>query len=108
LSEARTTIHIGFKQGVLLQFVNIKAWLLAMSVVSGWVIGHDNTGERLLETLPIFMGFGLASNLTYAWVGASLRDWLRGPNETAQRLQGFNRLMALALLGTVAWMGSQL
>jgi threonine/homoserine/homoserine lactone efflux protein len=108
LSDARTTLHIGFRQGVMLQFVNIKAWLLAMSVVSGWVIGHDNTGERLLETLPIFMGFGLASNLTYAWVGASLRDWLRGPNETAQRLQGFNRLMALALLGTAAWMGSQL
>jgi hypothetical protein len=30
--------------------------------------------------------------------------WLRGPNDTAQRLQGFNRLMALALLGTVVWM----
>ena len=108
LSDAGATIHIGFKQGVLLQFVNIKAWLLAMSVVSGWVIGHDNTGERLLETLPIFMGFGLVSNLTYAWVGARLRDWLRGPNDTAKRLQGFNRLMALALVGTVAWMGSQL
>ena len=108
LSEAHTTMHIGFKQGVLLQFVNIKAWLLAMSVVSGWVIGHDNKLERLLETLPVFMGFGLVSNLTYAWVGARLRNWLRGPNDTAQRLQWFNRLMALALVGTVAWMGSQL
>lgn len=108
LSEARTPLHMSFKQGVLLQFVNVKAWLLAMSVVSGWVIGHDNTTERLFETLPIFMGFGLVSNLTYAWVGASLRDWLRGPDDSAQRLQWFNRCMALALLGTVAWMGSQL
>lgn len=108
LSEARTPLHMSFKQGVLLQFVNVKAWLLAMSVVSGWVIGHDNTTERLFETLPIFMGFGLVSNLTYAWVGASLRDWLRGPDDSAQRLQWFNRFMALALLGTVAWMGSQL
>ena len=105
LSEARTPLHMSFKQGVLLQFVNVKAWLLAMSVVSGWVIGHDNTTERLFETLPIFMGFGLVSNLTYAWVGASLRDWLRGPDNSAQRLQWFNRCMALALLGTVAWMG---
>jgi threonine/homoserine/homoserine lactone efflux protein len=105
LSEARTPLHMSFKQGVLLQFVNVKAWLLAMSVVSGWVIGHDNTTERLFETLPIFMGFGLVSNLTYAWVGASLRDWLRGPDDSAQRLQWFNRCMALALLGTVAWMG---
>lgn len=105
LGEASHGLPIGFKQGVLLQFVNIKAWLLAMSVVSGWVIGHDNTLARLIEALPIFMAFGLCSNLTYAWVGASLRHWLRGPNHTGQRLQWFNRCMALALVGTVAWMG---
>ena len=104
LSEAAIGPVVGFKQGVMLQFINIKAWFLALSVVSGWVIGHDDTVARLLETLPIFMFFGLTSNLTYAWIGASLRHWLRGPNDTAQRLQWFNRCMALALLGTVAWM----
>ena len=104
LSEAAIGPVVGFKQGVMLQFINIKAWFLALSVVSGWVIGHDDTVARLLETLPIFMFFGLTSNLTYAWIGASLRHWLRGPNDTAQRLQWFNRIMALALLGTVMWM----
>ena len=104
LSEAAIGPVVGFKQGVMLQFINIKAWFLALSVVSGWVIGHDDTVARLLETLPIFMFFGLTSNLTYAWIGASLRHWLRGPNDTAQRLQWFNRVMALALLGTVVWM----
>ena len=104
LSEAAIGPVVGFKQGVMLQFVNIKAWFLALSVVSGWVIGHNDTITRLLETLPIFMFFGLTSNLTYAWIGASLRHWLRGPNDTAQRLQRFNRIMALALLGTVVWM----
>ena len=104
LSEAALGPVVGFKQGVMLQFINIKAWFLALSVVSGWVIGHDDTVARLLETLPIFMFFGLTSNLTYAWIGASLRHWLRGPNDTAQRLQWFNRFMALALLGTVVWM----
>ncbi len=104
LSEAAIGPVVGFKQGVMLQFINIKAWFLALSVVSGWVIGHDDTVARLLETLPIFMFFGLTSNLTYAWIGASLRHWLRGPNDTAQRLQWFNRMMALALLGTVVLM----
>ncbi len=104
LSEAAIGPVVGFKQGMMLQFINIKAWFLALSVVSGWVIGHDDTVARLLETLPIFMFFGLTSNLTYAWIGASLRHWLRGPNDTAQRLQWFNRIMALALLGTVVWM----
>ncbi len=104
LSDSTQGPIVGFLQGVMLQFVNIKAWFLALSVVSGWVIGHDNTWERLLETLPIFMLFGLVSNLTYAWIGASLRHWLRGPDDTALRLQWFNRGMALALLATVAWM----
>lgn len=104
LNEAAIGPVVDFKQGVMLQFINIKAWFLALSVVSGWVIGHDDTVARLLETLPIFMFFGLTSNLTYAWIGASLRHWLRGPNDTAQRLQWFNRIMALALLGTVVWM----
>ena len=104
LSEAAIGPVVGFKQGVMLQFINIKAWFLALSVVSGWVIGHDDTLTRLLETLPIFMFFGLTSNLTYAWIGASLRHWLRGPNDTAQRLLWFNRIMAMALLTTVVWM----
>ncbi len=104
LSEAAIGPVVGFKQGVMLQFINIKAWFLALSVVSGWVIGHDDTLTRLLETLPIFMFFGLTSNLTYAWIGASLRHWLRGPNNTAQRLLWFNRIMAMALLTTVVWM----
>lgn len=104
LSEAAQGPIVGFKQGVVLQFINIKAWFLTMTVVSGWIIGYGDTLARLLEALPIFMFFGLASNLTYAWIGASLRHWLRGPNGTALRLQRFNRLMALALLGTVVWM----
>ena len=104
LSDSAQGPVVGFRQGVMLQFINIKAWFLALSVVSGWVIGHDDTLNRLIETLPIFMFFGLSSNLTYAWIGASLRDWLRGPNDTALRLQWFNRCMALALLGTVIWM----
>jgi len=104
LNPAEQTPVVGFKQGVVLQFINIKAWFLALSVVSGWVIGHDDAIPRLLATLPIFMLFGLASNLTYAWIGASLRHWLSGPNNTAKRLRWFNRLMALALLATAVWM----
>ena len=104
LSEAREGPIVGFRQGVMLQFINIKAWFLALSVVSGWVIGRGDTWTRLYETLPLFMCFGLASNLTYALIGASLRHWLRGPNDTARRLQWFNRSMALALLATLVWM----
>lgn len=104
LSEATAGPLVGFKQGVLLQFINLKAWFLALSVASGWVIGHDNSATRLGEALPIFMFFGFASNLTYAWIGSHLRHWLRGPDNTALRLKHFNRVMALTLIATVAWM----
>lgn len=104
LSEAPPSPIVGFKQGVMLQFINIKAWFLAMSVASGWVVGHDDALRRLIEALPVFLTFGFASNFAYAWLGARLRHWLRGPDDSALRLQWFNRLMAAALLGTVIWL----
>ena len=104
LNDATSSPIVGFKQGVLLQFINIKAWLLAMSVASGWVVGHGDALRRLMEALPVFLMFGFASNFTYAWLGSSLRHWLRGPDDSARRLQWFNRLMAAALLGTVLWL----
>jgi threonine/homoserine/homoserine lactone efflux protein len=104
LSEHSSSPIVGFRQGVLLQFINIKAWLLAMSVASGWVVGHDNTLVRLVEALPIFLLFGFTSNFTYAWVGARLQHWLRGPDNSERRLIGFNRFMAAALVATAGWL----
>ena len=46
------------------------------------------------------MFFAFTSNLAYAAAGAMLRDWLaRGA-----RLLWFNRVMALVLVATAAWM----
>ena len=30
-------LNVGFWQGVMLQFLNIKAWLLALTLVAGWI-----------------------------------------------------------------------
>lgn len=91
---------VGFVQGVLLQFVNIKAWILALVVSVGWINRGDATWLRLAQVLPVLMVFALASNLTYAWVGAALRRWLA----QGHRLLGFNRALALLLAGTALWM----
>jgi threonine/homoserine/homoserine lactone efflux protein len=93
-------LHITFFQGVAVQFLNIKAWMLALSVVAGWVVGKDNTLERCLFLLPIMMSFGFCSNLAYALIGSLLRDWLAH----GRRLLIFNRCMALALILTAIWM----
>lgn len=105
LSQADAArLNVGFWQGVALQFVNVKAWMLALAIVSGWIAGHTNPGLRFAMVLPVMLGYALASNLTYALVGALLRDWLGGPAGSGRRLVGFNRIMALVLVATALWM----
>ena len=105
LSEADAKrMTIGFWQGAALQFVNIKAWMLALAVVSGWIAGHADWGQRLLIVLPIMMFYALSSNVTYALAGSLLRHWLAGPAGTGRRLRVFNRIMAAVLVATALWM----
>ena len=95
---------VTFWQGAALQFVNIKAWMLALSIVSGWIAGHADATLRFAIVLPVMLAFAFASNLVYALVGSLLRTWLAGPHGTGARLVGFNRVMALVLVATAAWM----
>ena len=93
-------LRIGFMEGVALQFVNIKAWMLALAIVAGWIAGRPDWLARLGLVLPVMLFFGFASNFTYALVGSMLRGWLA----QGQRLLWFNRVMAAALVATSAWM----
>ena len=92
-------LDVSFVQGVLLQFLNIKAWMLALSIVAGWVAGKPDATSRYLQTLPLMLFFAFSSNFTYALVGSVLRHWLA----QGQRLLAFNRLMALVLSATAGW-----
>lgn len=100
LSQAdQNRMDVSFVQGVLLQFLNIKAWMLALSIVGGWVAGKPDATSRYLQTLPLMLFFAFSSNFTYALVGSVLRHWLA----QGQRLLAFNRLMALVLTATAGW-----
>ena len=101
LADADSTrLNVGFWQGTLLQFVNIKAWLLALTIVAGWIVGREDSLQRLAVVLPVMALFALSSNFAYACVGALLRHWLAH----GRRLLWFNRAMALVLVVTAAWM----
>ena len=101
LADADSTrLNVGFWQGTLLQFVNIKAWLLALTIVAGWIAGRDDALQRLAVVLPVMLLFAFFSNLAYAATGALLRRWLA----QGQRLLWFNRAMALVLVLTALWM----
>ena len=93
-------LQVGFWQGVALQFVNIKAWLLALTIVAGWVAGKPDGLQRLAVVLPVMLCYALASNLLYACLGALLRGWLA----QGRRLLWFNRGMAALLVATAVWM----
>ena len=97
-------LQVGFWQGVALQFVNIKAWMLALAIVSGWIAGRADAAQRLAVVVPVMLVFAFSSNMLYATLGSLLRDWLRGPLGTGRRLLAFNRVMALILLVTALWM----
>jgi threonine/homoserine/homoserine lactone efflux protein len=103
-------LQVTFTQGVALQFLNIKAWMLALTVVAGWLAGRDDALQRFAICLPLMVAFGFCSNLLYAAMGSLLRGWLSGPVvdgvATAQRLRWFNRLMAVVLAATAVWMAT--
>ena len=97
-------MSVGFWQGAALQFVNIKAWMLALAIVSGWIAGRSDPGLRFAVVLPVMLAYAFVSNLVYALAGSLLREWLSGPAGTGRRLVGFNYLMAAVLVATAVWM----
>jgi threonine/homoserine/homoserine lactone efflux protein len=103
LGEAdNSRIDVTFFQGVMLQFLNIKAWMLALALVAGWIAGKPDALSRYMLMFPILLIYAFASNLAYAALGSLLRKWLQNGN----RLTWFNRFMALVLAVTAAWMAT--
>ena len=103
-ASAQTVLQVTFWQGTALQFVNIKAWMLTLAIVSGWIAGRADPALRFAIVLPVMLAFAFASNLTYALAGSLLRDWLAGPAGSGRRLLLFNRVMAAVLVATAIWM----
>jgi threonine/homoserine/homoserine lactone efflux protein len=98
-------LDVTFAQGVGLQFLNIKAWMLALTLTAGWVVNAAgvpaaNPGERLAIISAIMVVFAFSSNFAYAVLGSLLRQWL----SQGSRLLWFNRALALVLAATAAWM----
>ena len=106
LGEADSArLNVTFAQGVGLQFVNIKAWMLALTLTAGWVVNAGgqpapNPGQRLAIICGVMMFYAFTSNFTYALVGSLLRGWLA----QGRRLVWFNRALAAILVATAVWM----
>ncbi len=100
-------LDVTFWQGAGLQFVNIKAWMLALTLTAGWVVNAQgqpsaNPMQRLAIICVVMVFFAFISNFTYALAGSLLRGWLA----QGSRLLWFNRVLAAILAATAVWMST--
>lgn len=90
---------LSFLQAAAFQWVNPKAWLMAVSAISAYTAGR---GEQLYFQVAIIallcLVVTLFSTLTWTAFGAAIRRWLR--SRAALRL--FNLAMAVLLLVSTA------
>lgn len=83
---------LGFWQGAAFQWVNPKAWMMCLSLITAGVAQSE-----LALLLLIFAVTALPLLLAWNLGGLALRQWL----SVGSRLVWFNRAMALLLLGCV-------
>ena len=87
-----------FLQAAAFQWINPKAWLIAVGAISAYTAGvgaHLYLQVAIIAALSVAVSF--SSSLTWAACGAAIGRWLRSP--LALRL--FNVLMAILLLASV-------
>ena len=96
--ETKQRKPMSFWAAAAFQWINPKAWLYAVGVISAYTSG---SGRQLYEQVVIIallnIAVSLASTTTWAAFGAGIRRFLR----TSHTLRLFNVLMALLLVGSV-------
>lgn len=85
----------GFWSGALVQGLNPKAWLAVFSSLSTFVLPLADRVTGLVIFAALFGAICWLSLTLWAWGGARIGQG---------RMRLFNRLMALALVLSVAWM----
>ena len=90
-------MHFGFVAAVLFQWVNPKAWLLALGIASAWVRPDAPAVPQLLLIGAVFFVVGPPCNLPWALLGRGAVRLLG----TGRRLRAFNVAMAVLLVASM-------
>ncbi|MBL8651022.1 MAG: LysE family translocator [Sphingopyxis sp.] len=85
-----------FVQAMLFQWVNPKAWTMALSAIA--LYAPDRNFVAVLLVAIVFGIVNLPSTSIWAVMGTALRGWLSSP----ARLRAFNWTMAALLVGSLA------
>lgn len=93
-SEEATGRPMSFVEAALFQWVNPKAWAVALTAVTAYAPGEGVAAMALVAA--VFISVGLPSVSLWAGLGQAIRRWLSGPG----RLRAFNWAMVGLLLAS--------
>ena len=99
LDEVDEPDRLGFRTGMLLQFVNGKAWIHFLVLMATWgtLFGTGLLSKVALVALNAFVGY--PATLVWAGFGVGLRRLFTSP-QNAKRL---NIALGLSLIGVAVW-----
>ena len=83
-----------FLQAAAFQWVNPKAWFMAITAISAYAPQDQGIIVGSLIVAAVFASVNLPSVSVWAWMGVQVRRWLG----TARRLRVFNVSMAVVLV----------
>lgn len=94
LGEAKAGARpLSFAGAALFQWVNPKAWVMALAAMAAYTSAEHYTWSILLVGI-VFTAVNLPSVSAWAGFGTALRSWLADP----RRLRGFNLAMGVLLV----------
>ena len=96
-SEQSSTPNMRWHQGALFQFLNPKAWLMAVSAISGFTLSGEQYWFSAWMVVLIFFALGMVTGHLWAFFGLNLRRWLHTPQEWRY----FNQFMGLITAASV-------
>jgi threonine/homoserine/homoserine lactone efflux protein len=89
---------LSFLGAALFQWVNPKAWMMALTVCAAFLPAGDDRMAALGSVAAVSMAVNLPCITVWAGAGVALRRWLTAP----ARWRAFNLTMAAALVATAA------
>lgn len=95
-SEIKNTRPLTFIQAAAFQWVNPKAWAMALTAISAYTIAN-NVLFSVLIVIFVFLAVGMMSANTWTIIGLKLRIFLSNP----KAFRAFNIGCALILMATL-------
>lgn len=92
---------LSFWQSAAFQYANPKAWMLAAATAGSFVTAKA-TLASIATIVIVFSIAAVGSLITWAWVGAALRNWLAA----GSRIRVFNIAMGVLLAATALWLAT--